>query len=82
VTYTATITSKRQLTIPIALFEAAKLKEGEKVLIKLDGEKIEIEKMETLVKRTAGLIRVPKRLLSINIDEAIEIAKKKRFSKI
>lgn len=81
-TYTATITSKRQLTIPIALFEAAKLKEGEKVLIKLDGEKIEIEKMETLVKRTAGLIRVPKRLLSINIDEAIEIAKKKRFSKI
>lgn len=79
-TYLATITSKRQLTLPVALFKKLQFKEGEKVIVQEKDGKMEIESARLLVERLAGSLKVPPRFRKVDVDRAIEIAKSRYFS--
>ncbi|OGM63914.1 hypothetical protein A2893_00165 [Candidatus Woesebacteria bacterium RIFCSPLOWO2_01_FULL_39_25] len=79
--YIATITSKRQLTIPSELFKNTKLAEGDKVLIEEKNGELRIKKAVDLVEELAGSVEIPKHLRGIDIDKAIRIAKKNYFGK-
>jgi len=71
---TATITSKRQLTIPIAIFKKLGLKENQKVLIRENKGILEIESAMAAVERLAGSVKIPKRLQGVDLDQVIEEA--------
>lgn len=78
---TATITSKRQLTIPAEMFRQLAWKEGEKVIVKHDGDELRIISALSLVDKLAGSVKVPKQYRNVPIDEAIERAKLDYFKK-
>lgn len=81
--YIATITSKRQFTIPVALFKKANLKSNQRVLVKLvsaDGV-LRVEPMKRIVDELAGSVKIPVQYKGMDIDKMIEKAKFEYFSK-
>ncbi|EKD57162.1 MAG: hypothetical protein ACD_57C00391G0010 [uncultured bacterium] len=79
--YTATITSKRQLTIPSQLFKNTRLTKGDKVLMEEKQGSIVLKPATALIEELAGSVKVPKNLRGVDIDEAIMIAKKNYFGR-
>jgi AbrB family looped-hinge helix DNA binding protein len=79
--YIATITSKRQLTIPSELFKKAKLTEGDKVFMEEKEGNIVLKPAVALIDELAGSVNVPDHLKGVDIDEAIQTAKKNYFAK-
>lgn len=77
----STITSKRQLTIPAAIFRRAKLKEGQKVLITQKHGRIQIEPAMTIVERLAGSVEVPARFQDLPVNDLVQTARKEHFTK-
>lgn len=75
----ATITSKRQLTIPVQLFKHLNLKTGQKVAISEEAGALKIEPMEILLDRLSGSVKVPKRFEGLGLEEMIEKAKAEYF---
>lgn len=80
-TYVATITSKRQLTIPAELFSRFGLKRGQKVIIAQRDGKLVIKPMIALVESLAGSVPVPKRFQGLEMDQLIQHAKTEYFVK-
>jgi AbrB family looped-hinge helix DNA binding protein len=78
--YTATITSKNQLTLPAALVKKANLKPGQKLSITLQDNRLTLESYESILARLKGSVTVPKRFKGKSLDEIIEISKKEYFS--
>lgn len=78
-TQSATITSKKQLTLPTKLFEKAGLRIGQKVLISEEGGRLIITPSERLVEELAGSVPVPKRWKGKDINTIIEEAKNEYF---
>ena len=72
----STITSKRQLTIPSRMFRTVGFKEGQRVLIEDKEGTIVVKPADEVVERLAGLVRVPPRFASLEIEEIIRRAKK------
>jgi len=77
----ATITSKRQLTIPVAIFQNLNLQKGQKVIVSEEEDSIKIEPAMALLDRLAGSVRVPKRFKGLSPNEIIKKAKEEYFSK-
>lgn len=75
----ATITSKRQFTIPVILFKKARLKVGDRVLVEEENGILKIESAIAVIERLGGSVQVPKKLRGVDIDKAIETAKHKYF---
>lgn len=75
----ATITSKRQLTIPSKIFKKAGIGIGERVVVQEVEEGLLIRSAMRLVEDLAGSVSVPKRLRGVDIDKAVEIAKERYF---
>ncbi|OGH12105.1 MAG: hypothetical protein A2857_03215 [Candidatus Levybacteria bacterium RIFCSPHIGHO2_01_FULL_36_15] len=75
----ATITSKKQLTLPSEQFKKAGLREGEKVIISEENGRLIITSAQRIVEELAGSVSVPERFRVENIDEIIEQAKNKYF---
>ena len=71
-TYTATITSKRQLTIPVDLFRKIKLKQGQKVILTEENGIVQMESALDMVNRLAGSLKLPKHLKKVPIETAIQ----------
>ena len=80
-TKTATITSKRQLTIPASLFKEVGLAERQKVLISEEEGKLVITPIVNLIDKLAGSLQVPPRWKGKDIDTIIEESKAEYFSK-
>lgn len=80
-THIATITSKRQLTIPIDLFNRFGLRSGQKVIIAQVDDRLVIEPMLTIVESLAGSIPIPKRFQGLQVDQMIQRAKIEHFTK-
>ena len=78
--YTATITSKRQFTIPAKLFNKVGFKVNQKVLVKEQDGRVLIEPATALVERLAGSVKVPKRFRDLGTEEIIKKARKEYFS--
>jgi len=79
-TITATITSKRQLTIPVKMYEKLNLTKGERVIVEDMEDGLMIRKAKEVIKKLSGSVNIPKNLQKIDIDQAITQAKKARFS--
>lgn len=77
----ATITTKKQLTIPVKIFTSAGLKERQKVLLTFENGTIKIEPALNLVSRLAGSVIVPQRFKDWPLQKIITKARKERFSK-
>lgn len=75
----ATITSKRQLTIPVAIFGELDLKKGERVLVSQEKRKITIQPLKDLVEELAGSVTSPKKFQGLSADKIIELAKEEYF---
>jgi len=71
----ATITSKRQLTIPVVIFQELGLEEGERVVVSEDNGKIVIQSGRDLVEELAGSVVAPKRFRGLTIEKMVELAK-------
>lgn len=77
----ATITSKRQLTIPVSIFNKIGLQTSRKVLIRATGNVLTIEPASSLVHSLAGSIRVPTKYRGKTVDTIIRNAKREYFRK-
>ena len=77
----ASITSKRQLTIPASIYKKVKFSERQKVLVTDKEGQIIITPFADLVEKLAGSLKVPRKWRSRNIDDIIENAKSEYFTK-
>ena len=75
----ATITSKKQLTIPVAIFNKIGLRIGQKVLISEDNGNLLITPAEKLVEELAGILTMPKKWKNKTLNQVIEDSKKEYF---
>lgn len=80
-TQLATITSKKQLTLPSEVFKKAGLHIGQKVIVSEENGQLLITPAEKLVEELAGSVSVPSRLKGKDIDEIIEQSKLEYFQK-
>jgi len=77
----ATITSKRQLTIPVQIFDDMQFKKGQKVIVSQEDNYLKVEPALNLIEKLSGSVRVPARFKGKSLDQIISLAKKERFSK-
>ena len=75
----ATITSKKQLTIPVAIFNKIGLRIGQKVLVSEDNGRLLVTPAEKLVEELAGILTMPKKWKSKTLDQVIEDSKMEYF---
>lgn len=73
---TATITSKRQLTIPAEMFRKMNLEKGQKVIMSIDVDSIRMEPAVDLVERLAGSLSVPGIYRGKDVETMIADAKR------
>lgn len=72
---TATITSKRQLTIPATVFRRLAWKKGDKVVVSEERGTLKLQSAQNLVEKLAGSVQVPSRFKAFTPDEMIAKAK-------
>ena len=75
----ATITTKRQLTIPARLFKRANLRVGDKVSLDYRGGAIMLTSARERVRALAGSVRAPKWARHVSADTSIEKGKSAYF---
>ncbi len=80
-TYTATITSKRQITLPASLFSEMGLKKGQKLTITKRGDELVMTSALAAMYKLMGSVKRPEKYKGMDIDEMIEKAKIEYFSK-
>lgn len=79
-TQIATITSKKQLTLPAELFRKAGLRIGQKVIVSEENGRLVLTPAEKLVEELAGSVPMPKGWKGKNIDAIIEQARDEYFT--
>lgn len=79
-TYTATITSKGQLTIPAEIFRLGRFTKGERVRLELEDDYLKVVSGLELVRRLAGSVKVPKRLRGKTDKEIINEARMRHYA--
>ena len=77
----ATITGKRQITIPIKLFKAANLDKNKKVVISQEKNRLVITSAISLVENLAGSLKMPTSWQGKDLEEIIEQSKTDYFAK-
>lgn len=77
----ATITSKKQLTLPVELFRKVGFRIGEKVIVSEENGSLKITSAEKLVEELAGSIPMPKEWEGKDIDQIVEEARNEYFRK-
>jgi len=65
----ATITSKKQFTIPADIFRAAGFKTGQKILVTRKDRSLLLEPVEDIVENLAGSVRIPKKYRNLTIGK-------------
>lgn len=76
-----TVTSKKQLTLPAALFKKAGFRVGQKVVVSEDNGRLLIAPAERLVEELAGSVPVPNKWRGKDVDEIVEEAKNEYLGK-
>lgn len=77
----ATITSKKQLTLPAISFRQAGLKIGQKVLVQEKGGGLLIRPIEKLVKDLSGSLKMPKHWRGRSPEKIIKESKREYFAR-
>lgn len=78
---TATITSKRQLTIPAEMFRKMNFENRQKVVLSLEDDAIRIESAVDLVEQFAGSLSVPGVYRGKDVEAMIAQAKRAHVQK-
>lgn len=78
---TVRISSKRQVTIPVKLFDKMKLKEGDRLIFELENNTIRVNKAQHLIDELAGSVKLPEKYRRVPVDTLIKKARKKRFNR-
>lgn len=78
-TYTATLTSKGQTTIPHQIIKILKLKKSQKLIFQLEGNRIYIETPVDMVNRLSGSFPMPKKFKGMDIEKIIKTSKEEYF---
>lgn len=78
---TATITDKRQFTIPVETYRKLGFREGGKVIVTYKGNKMIVESAEKIIARLARSVQRPKRFRSLKLETVIRLAKDEYFSR-
>lgn len=73
-TYSATLTGKQQLTVPVDLFRRLNWEIGQKVIISENDGSLSITAAKDLVNRLAGSVPIPNRFKGLSVDQIIEQA--------
>ncbi len=73
---TATITSKRQLTIPAQMYRKMNFEKRQKVILSLEADTIRIEPAVALIEKLAGSLRVSPAYRGRDVDAMIIEAKR------
>jgi len=76
-----TITSKRQLTIPVNLFNQLNLKTGHQLVAYREERSIRLEPAADLVDRLAGSVKLPAKFKKQPLEAIISHAKRAHFKK-
>lgn len=79
--YIATLTSKRQLTLPSKLTRKLNLEPGEKIAIKEENGHLVMTPTVRLVEELAGSLKLPSKFKGLDTEQIIEKAKKEYFAK-
>ncbi len=79
--YTATVTGKNQITIPIAAVRALGIKAGDKLKVWVSDNELKAVTQTELLERLEGSVQVSKKLSHTPIEEAIQIGKDTYFKK-
>lgn len=77
----ATITKKRQITIPSDIFKKTGLSEGQKVVFSEKDGQLLLRPAVALVERLAGSLKVPSRWKKKTTEEIVEQSKRQYFAK-
>jgi AbrB family looped-hinge helix DNA binding protein len=80
-TYLATITDKRQVTIPADVYREMEMKKGQKVIMQVSDRIISMRPVEDLVEKLAGSVEVPAKYKNMSVDKIIAKAKQMHFDK-
>jgi AbrB family looped-hinge helix DNA binding protein len=78
---TVRITSKRQISIPVNVFNSLGLKKGDTLLINVDfdNERIIMEKQEKILNQLAGSLKLPKKYKNKSLEQIVSDAKRNYF---
>lgn len=78
-TQMATITSKKQLTLPAEIFRKAGLRIGQKVIVSEENGRLTITPAEKLIEELGGSVPSPKKWKGKSITQIIDAAKNEYF---
>ena len=77
---TVRISSKRQITIPVAIFDYLNLNKGDRLVVNIDEGKIIMEKSQKILDDIAGSLTLPKKYKNKPIDFIIRDSKQEYFA--
>lgn len=77
--YTATITSKNQLTLPAKVVKSLGLKKGEKLSVLEKNGRIILTPMQQIVEQLAGSWDLPQKWQGKDLDEIVEESHQEYF---
>ena len=72
---TVSISSKRQMTIPSKIYELLGLQVGQKLVAKVKSDSLLLTPAETVVKKAAGMIKVPQKVSNQTLERQIREAR-------
>ena len=78
---TATITSKRQLTIPVSIFNELGLSNVRTMIIEKNNDSLLLTPVKDLINKLSGSVTIPKKYQGLSMDEIIENSKTEYFEK-
>lgn len=77
---TVSISSKRQITIPVRIFNLLNLSKGDRLIVEIEQDKLVLRKSKQLLNELSGSVKIPTRYKNKPIDFIIKEAKKDYFT--
>lgn len=77
---TATITSKRQLTIPVSIFDELNLVNVRTMTVEKKNNTLVLTPVQNILNSLEGSVTPPDRYKNMSVDEIIDTSKKEYFS--
>ncbi len=77
---TVKISSKRQITIPVIIFNSLGLNEGDRLVVNIDEGKIIMEKSQKILDEIAGSLTLPKKYKNKPLDFIIRDSRREYFA--
>ena len=78
-TQSVRITSKRQITIPVKIYNKLHLNKGDRLIVRFTPDKLILQKAQVLLDSLAGSLKVPEKYKNKSTDEIVSQAKQDYF---